>query len=472
MKGFGPALGVANAVLYEGYLLFPYTASTQKNRVRWQFGVVVPRQYLAAGTCEHAEQQTEILFERDVPAEHGIPAIDVVLRFLHVEARSVEVARDGGFEPAPSFELDGTTYLSFDEAVERELPVEIRPPDALEQRFPLRVVGSRGVEELRDRAGEVRARIVRECWPLEGMLTIGVEPSAESGDAGRVSKLRVRVENHSAVVAGERSSALRTSLVSTHVLLAIAGGRFLSVLDPPPHAAAATANLANRQTFPVLVGDAHADARRAELVLSSPIILYDFPALNARTEADAFDATEIDELLTLSVLSLSDAERAEARATDPRARALVERAESFGAQGLARLHASALQRAGAEAAAQAPPAIARLADPFADGAPTAGFAGDPGLALDRPPVDCVSIGGVNVTRGCAVRLHPRGRADLWDSLLDGKRATVRAIHQDLEDRLYVAVTVDDDPASDLHEWYGRSFFFAPEEVEPVAGSGA
>lgn len=444
MKDFGPALGVANAVLYEGYLLFPYTVSTTKNRVRWQFGVVVPEAYLAAKTGEHAEQQTEVLFEHE-----GAPDVDVLLRFLQVETRTVEAARGDRYEPVASLELEGTTHLTFEEAVERELLVNLCPQGALRRRVPLHVDGGCDVVYLRDRDGAVRGRIVRARRPLRGSLEIDVEPLASDG--ARVSKLRVRVANHSETEAGGRGAALRSSLVSSHALLAIDAGRFLSVLDPPPYAAAATAALSNRQTFPVLVGDQRADAQRAALVLSSPIILYDFPALGAQTDADAFDATEIDELLTLSVLSLSDRERAEARATDPRARAIVDRAERFGPEAIARLHAGAL----------------RLADPFADAGPPPGFSGDPVAALDVPAIDCTFVGGKKVARGSSVRLHPQGRADIWDVVLEGRVATVRAVHQDFEDKTYVAVTVDDDPASDLHQWYGRSFFFSPHEIEPL-----
>jgi len=483
VKDFGPAFGIANAVLYEGYLLFPYTASTGKNRVRWQFGVLVPEAYLAAETGEHAEMQTEILFEHD-----GAADIDVLLRFLQVEARTVEVAcgevfepldvlgpvdvskPPDVFEPVDAFELEGTRYLTFDEAVERELLVNVpchRPAGVRRATTPLVVEGGRDVELLRDADGFVRARIVRERWPLHGTLEVTVEPLADCNDA-RIARLRVRVVNHSEVVPGERSAALRTSLVSTHTLLAIGGGAFLSVLDPPAYASESNAALENRQTFPVLVGDGPADPQRSPLVLSSPIILYDFPALGAQTEADAFDATEIDELLTLSVLSLSDRERAEARATDPRARAIVERAERFGPEAIARLHAGALHRGALHASDQPPAGDRRLADPFADGGPGIASFGDPLSAIDLPAIDCVFVAGTKVARGSRVRLHPKGRADIWDSMLDGKIATVRAIHQDFEERMYVAVTVDDDPASELHDWYGRAFFFSPEEVEPVA----
>lgn len=448
---FTPALTIANAVLYEGYLLYPYTASAPKNRVRWQFGVVVPRAYLAAGTGETAEQQTEVLVEPDADAT---ASVTVLLRFLHVEARRVEAFAGGAFAPVESLKVDGATYLSFDEAVEEELTATLAAAPGAERAVPIAFAGGTAEETLRDAAGTVRGRVVRERWPLRGTLTLRCDaaPGAEP-----LRKLRVRVENDSDVVAGERSGALRTAFVSTHLLLAAENGRFVSVLDPIPAAVEATAALVNRHLFPVLVGDAAQDEQRSALVLASPIILYDFPAVAPQTDSDAFDGTEIDELLTLSVLSLPDAERDEARATDPRARAIIERAESFSMQDLARVHAGSLYDVGA--ATPLPPRTPYGADPFGGA--------DPFASIDVPSIDCVFVNGVKVTKGSSVRLHPKRRADAQDMFLNGKVATVRAIHQDVEDVQYVAVTVDDDPASDLHTWYGRSFFFYPDEVEPL-----
>ncbi len=444
MSEFGPALGVANAVLYEGYLLFPYTASSGKNRVRWQFGVVVPAAYAQTGTGEPSQQQTEVLLEPGPDAK-----VDVLLRFLQVESRRVETFAGGEFTPVASLIVAGTTYLTFDEAVEREVLARLPAARAATQIVPVAFEAGSDVEVLRDADGATAGRVVRERWPLAGTLTIAIE--AIEGPYS-LAKLRVRVENDSSVVAGEtRDSALRTAFVSTHVLLRIDEGRFLSTLDPPEFAGNANAALESRHVFPVLVGDERGDAHGAALVLASPIILYDFPALAPQTDSDAFDGTEIEELLALSVLSLSDAERAEARATDPRARAIVDRAEAFGAQQVDRLHfGSLLYRS------NVPPPLT----------------GDPFAAIDVPALDCVFVGGVKVSKGSAVRLHPKRRADVWDEFLDGKIATVRAIHQDVEDTFYVAVTIDEDPASDLHEWYGRSFFFYPDEVEPVVASEA
>ncbi|MDB5041385.1 MAG: hypothetical protein JWN27_2111 [Candidatus Eremiobacteraeota bacterium] len=433
---FAPALAVANAVLYEGYLLFPYTASSEKNRVRWQFGVVVPEAYVSAGTGETAEQQTEVLIAvRAGEALGAAPHVTVLLRFLQVEARRIEALEGGAYVPAESLTVAGTRYLTFDEAVEREITLTLEATPGTTTSIPIAIGGGSDEEPLYDESG-VRGRLVRVRCPLSGTLSVVCE--AVSG-VPALRKLRIRVENRSRVVAGERAGALRTALVSTHLLLAVDGGAFVSVLDPTADAAAATESLQNRHVFPVLVGDAAADPQRSTLVLSSPIILYDYPAIAAQTDADAFDATEIDELLTLSVLSLPDAERDEARATDPRARAIVERAERFGAREIGRLHAGALLRSGA--------------DPFA--------------TIDVPALDCVFVDGTKVANGSAVRLHPKRRADVWDMFLEGRSATVRAIHQDVEDVLYVAVTVDDDPASDMHEWYGRSLFFSPDEIEPL-----
>ncbi len=435
---FSSARGIADAVLYEGYLLFPYTASSHKNsRVRWQFGVVVPRAYESYATGEHGHQQSEVLFESDGDAQ-----VEVVVRFLQVQARAIEAREGDAFVPVASLAVDDTKYLTFEETVERDVACSYRPSSAAVANAAIRFEGATDVEELRDSAGALVGRIVRTLWPLSGNISIRATPA---DDVAGISTLRVRIENDSEIVAAsERGMVLRTAFVSAHTLLGIAGGAFYSPIDPPECGLAATSRLANEHTWPVLIGgDGSADAQRAALVLSSPIILADFPQIGKKTEADAFDATEIDELLTLSVLSLSDAEREEARATDPRARAIVERAEAFGASDIARLH---------DGESETVPVFETFESL------------DPRTA---PAPQSVTVGGVALTKASKVRLVPKRRADAWDMFLAGKIATVQAIHQDFEDKIYVAVTVDDDPASEYHEWYGRSFFFEPDEVEPL-----
>jgi hypothetical protein len=408
MNPFAPALAIANAILYEGYVLYPYTASATKNRVRWQFGVVAPRAYAARGTGEPTEAQTEIVLEAGRDTQ-----LDVLVRFLQIEAREVERWTGEAFEPVPSLTVGTRKHVTFEEGIEREFT--LRFTCGARANVPIAFAAQERVEFLHDDDGVVLGRIVRRQWPLHGAISV----ESEALGALPLHKVRVRIENLSVVVPGTRSAAPRTAFVSTHTLLHARGGTFLSALDSPAEYAEVITDLANRNTWPVLVGDGTDDAHRSALVLSSPIVLYDFPAVAPQSEADTYDATEIDELMMLSVLSLSDAERDEARVTDPRARAVIERAERFGEQDLNRLHGA------------------------------------------------LKVGSATIVSGSKVRLRPKRRADAWDIFLKDRLATVRAIHQDVDDEMYVAVTVDDDPASDLHEWYGRSFFFYPDEVEPA-----
>lgn len=436
---FSIARGIADAVLYEGYLLYPYTATSPKNKLRWQFGIVVPQAHEAVGTGEHGHQQTDVLFETT-----GDAAIDVSFRFLHIEARTIEERRDAGFVPVASLTVDGTQHLTFDESIERDVVASYRVAAgctlASVEKIEVSIAfdGGRRVEDLRDTCGELVGRTVYERWPIRGVLSVWTEPLSDT-----VSRLHVRVENRSEVVSAlERGVVIRTAFVSAHTLIGSTDGTFWSPIDPPDATLAAASRLTSEHTWPVLVGDRNADARRASIVLSSPIVLADFPEIAKNTRADAFDGTEIDELLGLSVLSLSDAERARARATDPRARAIVERAEALGAADIARTHATC------------------------EAVPTFGMPGS--LETQSAPTS-VEIDGIAVAKGSSVRLVPKGRADAWDMFLVGKIATVQAIHQDFEGKTYVAVTVDDDPASEYHQWYGRAFFFAPGEVEALGG---
>jgi hypothetical protein len=487
---------IANAVLYEGYLLYPYTASAAKNKMRWQFGVVVPKEYEAAGTGEHGEQHTELLI--DVTER---TRIDALVRFLHVQARTVEAVLGDGFVEVPSLEMDGTSYVTFDETVECEVPLRLDLAEGDAVTVAIRFGESRIEEELRDARGELAGRIVRNRWPLIGTFAATAE-RLEGRPGLRV--LRVHLENNSGVVtSNERGGMLRTAFISAHTMFAVENGAVLSPIDPPDYAQPFSETLENRYTWPVLMGDSSVDAQRSPIALSSPIVLGDFPEVGKKTEGDAFDSTEIDELLTLSVLSLSDAERAEARVTDPRACAIVDRAERFGADDIARLHDGELIRVGDGVLArlnetdfsaiyngEASPfsdaglemetrftdprsrTLVDLADPAqAEAAFEAGDLArlrsgelDPFEAL---PPESVLIGGVPIAKGSSVKLTPKRRADAWDHFLTGKIATVKAIHQDFEEKIYVAVTVDVDPATDMHDWYGRSFFFEPDEVEAV-----
>ena len=95
---------------------------------------------------------------------------------------------------------------------------------------------------------------------------------------------------------------------------------------------------------------------------------------------------------------------------------------------------------------------------------------DWGFADDRRRLERVHSGPAEVRDGDRVRLRPRGRADILDLALAGKTATVEAIEQDYDGRVYLAVTVDDDPGRALGDLRqpGHRFYFSPDEVEPLS----
>jgi len=88
---------------------------------------------------------------------------------------------------------------------------------------------------------------------------------------------------------------------------------------------------------------------------------------------------------------------------------------------------------------------------------------------DRRRLECLQIGPRELRGGDRVRLRPKRRGDILDLALEGKAATIESIEQDLENRVYLAVTVDDDPGRDLGRQRkpAHRFFFGPEEVEPL-----
>ena len=161
---------------------------------------------------------------------------------------------------------------------------------------------------------------------------------------GGVYKLHLEVQNVSPLRTGtgaKRDEALSSSFVSAHLLLGINGGEFVSLLDPDPAYREAVAACCNTGVFPVLVGeepDRPVPARRGSMMFCSPIILYDFPKIAPESEGDFFDGTEMDEMLTLRVLTLTDSEKEEMRNGDPRARKILERTEALTSDSLLKAH--------------------------------------------------------------------------------------------------------------------------------------
>jgi hypothetical protein len=480
---FELARKVADAVLYEGYLLYPYRASAAKNQARWQFGVLMPRLWSEAGPDEPWSTQTECLLE---PGD--ATTVRVLVRFLHVQSKTVEEVdvEAGTFREVRALPVDGSELVPWDEATEQEVTVTAPLARLLagELVTPFERPGGRRVEPVHTVAGKLAGRTVRRRWPVMGSVRLSAERL--DGPYGLV-RLRLALENASAWndPKADRSVALRHSLVAAHSLLGIDQGVFLSLLDPPEWAKPAAEACRNLHTWPVLIGD---EGRR-DAMLSSPIILYDHPTIAPESPGDLFDATEIDEILTLRTMALTEAEKREARATDERAAAIIDRVDNMPPELLERLHGAVRYLRGVEGEADTAdpnppvggPPTGRVAGRGEAGerlstAPPALPEGNPELVpwwdpgADRtvsPETDGVVVAGVTVAKGSRVRLRPgQRRADAQDMFLAGRLATVEAVFLDVDGNRHLAVTLDEDPAADLQRWHGRYLYFSPDEVEP------
>ncbi len=367
---------LVDSLLYEGYALYPYTPGATKNATPTPHGIVYPPAYAERNPVAHATLRAEVVLE------HGAAAtVAGSVRFLQASGERHEgVAR--------ALELPATPL--------DELAAE---PQRLDFRFD-------GEVELRGRAA-LRAESLGP-----GLARVKLCVHNQTGLAGEDP---------------ERAEALRASLLSTHVVLRAGDGRFVSPLDADgPHGAAVVA-CENVNTWPVLA------AAEDDVVLGAAMYLPDHPRIAPESLGGLFDNTEIEEALLLHVQTLSEAERAEAAAGDPKVREMLERAELTTPEELISLHG-------------------RL---------------EPGSGHPQAGEPEATIGDRTIRRGERVILRPRAHAgDTYDVILAGKAATIERIYVDYEDGVHLGVTVDDDPGQDLMRESGRYLFFKPEEVEP------
>ena len=420
---------VADAVLYEGYILYPYRASAQKNRSRWQFGVLMPPAYAAADPSETTTARAECVFTRD-----GEPSVDVVVRFLQVQRRTC---------PGPG------APDTWDEAVEREVSVTVAGAALFGDgtATPFGIPGGEEHEATAD--GDV----IRVRRTLRGVVTVR---ATELPGPWQAARLTVGVTNQTAagLLRRQQAQALPAALVAAHMIITISGGAFVSMTDPPEWAAPAVNECENAGCWPVLAGP----PGERNVLLASPIILPDHPEVARESPGELYDGTEIDEILTLRTLALTDEEKDAARATDPRAAALIDRVESLDGAALQRLHGTIRGWQGS------PPAEARE-----DGGTGEVPWWDPEADQSvSPSTDSVLVAGQRLARGNLVTLRPGARrADAQDMFLVGRTAVVEAVLLDVDDQPYLAVTLTDDPAADLHAAHGRFLYFSPDEVEPA-----
>jgi len=332
---------IVKAVLYEGYMLYPYRPSAVKNRQRFNFGVIYPRAYSEAqGGTDPWMMQTECL----VAGSDATQCL-VRVRFLRMVERSISkvltpLSSLSSIPPekiqmVDRLEIDDQVYQGWQEAVEEEIPVtelNLSALGAQPMQWPFRLSASDGKEAIRNKGGLVAGIIQRHKAPVSG----AIEFAAARLEKG-LFKLTARISNASRIETARtigREAALARSLVSAHTILEAHDGEFVSLVDPPERLRDFAASCQNVGTWPVLVGE---EGRR-DTMLSSPIILYDYPQIAPESPGDLFDGAEIDEILSLRIMTLTEEEKREMRQSDARARQILERTESMPEEQFMKLH--------------------------------------------------------------------------------------------------------------------------------------
>jgi hypothetical protein len=397
---------IVNAVLYEGYILYPYRASSKKNqRERFTFGRIYPQQYSEAQNGrEPCLMQTECL----VRNESHDAALEIAVRFLQPLAR----------------ETGDQLWL---EAIEREVklsPVSLNV--SIEQMHEFTFPAADSVEK------EITRRNEMICGRIELQTQVAEEA---------IVKIRVRIFNETPVPAKARENQdalLMRTFASTHTILHAIGGKFVSLLDPDPDCIELAGACRNIGTWPVLVDE---EKHERDAMLSSPIILYDYPRIAPESAGDLFDSTEIDELLTLRVQALTNTEKIEMQRVDEQARKILERAENLRPEQFLKMHGTLRE-------------VRKTNEELFN----------PAQRRESAAVD-----GVTLKAGDRVRIRPKRRADVMDIALEGKIAIIESVEEDVDKNVHFAVVLEDDPGRDIGmmRHIGHRFFYAADEVEPL-----
>lgn len=286
---FAPVENIASAILYEGYILYPYRPTAIKNRQRWNFGTLYPVTY-----AEAQRSQEPYRFISEIPfVVRDSASLHLKISFLQMLAPS-EARREN--------HVPTDLSLDWDEAVERSYEKELHVEPLLT---------SPSITIL-DADAEIRTELSVSATRL----------------ASGACRLHIELANKTELppeVNVGREQVLPLSLVSAHMLVGICGGEFVSLLETPSPFTADADKCFNQGVFPVLAGE----QSDRSMILISPIILYDYPRTAPESAGDFFDGTEMDEMLTLRVLTLTEEEKAEMRTGDSRARNLLERTEAL-----------------------------------------------------------------------------------------------------------------------------------------------
>jgi hypothetical protein len=363
---------LVDSLLYEGYALYPYTPGAQKNATPTPFGIVYPPAYAERNPATFDRVRLQCLARPTADAK-----LSATVLFLSPSGERHEAQRHS--VEVPETQLGERVSVPF----------------------------------------------------TQGRMTLRSEPTREDG----VWKVSSCVHNTATIDPGpERAAALGESLISTHIVVRISAGSFVSPLE--------SEECESVNTWPVLATPAD------DAILGAAIVLPDHPRLAPESLGNLFDNTEIEEALLLHVHALSDSEREQISAQDPAVRAMIERAAAATPQEILALHGRMT-----------------LNDPAQTSPPT-----PPPDATDDLPGEQtrIAVDGVEYSRGEQVVLRLGAREDPYDRMLDGRIATIQRIRVDMDDRVHFAVSLDDDPMHQVLGETGRFLTFFAGELERIA----
>jgi hypothetical protein len=381
---------LVESLLFEGYALYPYTPGATKNATPTPFGIVYPKVYAATltSTFDHLEMRCVL----EAPPDAALAA----------EVRFLAAGGDRHQAVEHRIDLSGKMVGALEDA-----PIELEKRIPGEGEIELVAAVKLSTRALRDGTFEVSVRVDNLTEAPEGL---------------------------------DRGAALRYSLLSTHPIARVSGGRFVSPLERLSTSV---------NTYPVLATPAD------DAVIGATIVLPDHPQIAPESRGGLFDSTEIEEALLLHVQVLTDEERADIEAQgDPTLLEMINRASAATSEDIMALHGRVTIT---------DPAPESFRDPQTDEPPPE----PPGLEDPRAGQEEAVLDGKTVRRGGKVIIRPKPDADLHARMLEGRTATVERIFTDYDGKMHLGVTVDDDPGQELMRDTGRYLFFFSGEVEVV-----
>ncbi len=326
---------ISQTVLYEGYSLYPYHRAAIKNRKPVPFGTVYPRAYQICHTDVHSTTQTECIIQGSEEA-----AVAITVRFLHLRKKRLlkidhSAFGQGQFHPVYNIKANGEMYRSGWQAEEQSIALGTHKMAAI-MAHPLKTEiafeGEQSSDIIFDDDEKVAGNVIIKQSAINGNVVVAAKPAGTEKEG---FKITVKITNTTPVAKPEgcdRDDVYDRSFLSANTILQAEGGVFISQTNPGASWSKVSETLKNSNTWPVLID------RDDKTMLSSPIVLYDYPEIAAESQGDMFDATEIEEMLMLHMAALTDEEQQKIDQEDGKMKAMLERVKHTTPEELMNLH--------------------------------------------------------------------------------------------------------------------------------------